>query len=89
MVVAMQWVNQITTVALEMVLPAGLGYWLDGRWGTEPWLLVVGAFLGPGVALRHLMQLARAEDEKRKSGNKLNRSARPDSQSNQQRPDQQ
>ncbi len=28
------------------LLFAGLGYWLDGRWGTSPWLAVTGGALG-------------------------------------------
>ena len=28
------------------LLFAGLGYWLDGRWGTAPWLAVIGGALG-------------------------------------------
>jgi F0F1-type ATP synthase assembly protein I len=23
-----------------------LGYWLDGRWGTKPWLLLAGLLVG-------------------------------------------
>lgn len=23
-----------------------LGWWLDGKWGTEPWLLVIGLAIG-------------------------------------------
>ena len=69
MVVAMQWVHQITAVGLEMALPAGLGYWLDTRWGTDPWLVICGAILGFVVAMRHLLRLASAEDKKRKSRN--------------------
>ena len=46
MVVAMYWVSQVTTVGLEMSLPAGLGYWLDLRWGTLPWLVSLGGLLG-------------------------------------------
>ena len=23
-----------------------LGWWLDGKWGTEPWLLILGATIG-------------------------------------------
>ena len=25
---------------------AGLGYWLDGRWDTSPWLTITGGALG-------------------------------------------
>jgi ATP synthase protein I len=33
-----------------LALLGGLGWWLDGKWGTGPWLLVVGIFLGSIVA---------------------------------------
>ena len=59
MVVAMHWVQQITSISIEMVAPAGLGYWLDLRWGTGPWLLAVGAVLGFLLALWHLLALAK------------------------------
>ena len=29
---------------------AWLGYWLDGRFGTGPWLLLLGVFVGAGAA---------------------------------------
>lgn len=57
MVVAMQWVSQVTTVAVELVLPALGGYWLDGRWGTAPWLLIAGVIVGAVVSMYHLLQM--------------------------------
>jgi F0F1-type ATP synthase assembly protein I len=33
-------------LAAAMAVFGGLGWWLDGRWGTTPWLLVVGVFIG-------------------------------------------
>ena len=74
MVVAMQWVSQITTVSLEMALPAGLGYLADKRWGTEPWLICIGAILGFVVGLRHLLVMA-AKDQAKKPPNQ----GKPDS----------
>jgi F0F1-type ATP synthase assembly protein I len=59
MVVAMYWVQQVTSISIEMVAPAGLGYWLDKRWGTGPWVLAVGAVLGFLLALWHLLALAK------------------------------
>jgi F0F1-type ATP synthase assembly protein I len=59
MVVASRWVSQITNIALQMVLPAGLGYWLDRRWGTDPWMVSLGAALGFFVAMTSLVQLAK------------------------------
>ena len=34
------------TWALSVLLFLLIGYWLDGRLGTLPWLTVAGAFLG-------------------------------------------
>jgi ATP synthase protein I len=31
------------------VLGLLLGWWLDARWGTGPWLLLVGILLGIGA----------------------------------------
>jgi ATP synthase protein I len=58
-VVGMFWVQQITSIAVEMALPAALGLYLDKRWGTGPWLLAVGAIVGFLAALWHLLALAK------------------------------
>jgi len=38
------------SLGVEMAIPvflcAGAGYWLDQRWQTKPWLMVVGVLLG-------------------------------------------
>jgi F0F1-type ATP synthase assembly protein I len=60
MAVAMMWVQQITTVSLEMVLPAGLGYWLDQKWGTSPWMILVGAVFGMVAGMWHLLHMVGA-----------------------------
>jgi F0F1-type ATP synthase assembly protein I len=59
MVAAMRWVQQITSIAVEMALPAFLGHLADERWGTEPWLVGVGALFGFAVAMLHLLSLAK------------------------------
>ncbi len=33
-------------IGLMMALPVLLGVWLDGRYGTDPWLMLAGVFLG-------------------------------------------
>ena len=42
--------GQLSTVGmsfvLALVLGFGAGYWLDGRFGTRPWLSFLGFFLG-------------------------------------------
>jgi F0F1-type ATP synthase assembly protein I len=70
MVVAMQWVSQITTIGLEMVLPAVLGIWLDKKWGTAPWLVIVGVLLGFVTGMYHLLQIVRSANSK--SSSKIN-----------------
>jgi Putative F0F1-ATPase subunit Ca2+/Mg2+ transporter len=59
MVVGMHWVQQITSIAIEMALPAWLGRLADQHWGTEPWLVSVGAVLGFSAAMVHLIAIAK------------------------------
>lgn len=35
-----------TELVAPILLGVFAGRWLDGRWGTEPWLLVAGSILG-------------------------------------------
>ncbi len=37
-------------IALSVILPAWGGHWLDNRWGTAPWLMVVCFGFGCGAA---------------------------------------
>lgn len=64
MAAAMEWVAKITTVSLEMFLPAIGGGYLDRRWGTS-YLALVGLALGVTVGLWHLLQMTRAAGRKR------------------------
>jgi ATP synthase protein I len=57
--VAMEWVSRITTISLEMVLPALAGYWVDERLGTR-FVLVVGVVVGFSVGMWHLVKLTKA-----------------------------
>ena len=55
---AMEWVAKITTVAVEMFLPALGGAYLDRRLGTRYWTLM-GVVLGFVVGIWHLLQMTR------------------------------
>jgi uncharacterized protein YqgC (DUF456 family) len=57
---AMEWVAKITTVALEMVLPAVGGGYLDRRLGTSHWALV-GVVLGVVVGMWHLLLMTKVK----------------------------
>ena len=54
---AYYWLSVVTTVTLEMALPAYLGSVLDERWSTSPVLTIVGAGLGMIVSITHLIQI--------------------------------
>ena len=56
--------------ALAILLFVYLGQWLDRRFGTEPWLLLIGVFVGAGGGFysiyRKLMADLRREEERRR-----------------------
>lgn len=55
----LEWSSRITTVALEMVVPALIGYWIDLKLGT-PWVfLVFGTVLGFVTGLMSLLRMTR------------------------------
>jgi F0F1-type ATP synthase assembly protein I len=55
---AAKWVGILTTIGLEMVLPALLGHWLDRRFGFR-FLALVGLVIGFAIGLLNLVQIAR------------------------------
>jgi len=40
-----------TSLAVTVLVGLGAGYWLDSRFGTRPWLFLLGGVLGLGLAL--------------------------------------
>jgi F0F1-type ATP synthase assembly protein I len=40
-----------TSLAVTVLLGIGGGYWLDARFGTRPWFLLLGGVLGLALAL--------------------------------------
>jgi F0F1-type ATP synthase assembly protein I len=56
---AMRWASQVTSLGLEMVVPTGIGVWLDNKYGTLPGWTLVGLCLGSYLAFRGLQQLLR------------------------------
>ncbi len=63
MALAMEWVAKITTVGLEMALPAIGGGYLDRRLGTSYWA-PVGLVLGFVVGFWHLLQMTRVKTDR-------------------------
>ncbi len=73
MAVAMELASQITSVALVMALPAGVGYWIDSKFGSTPWVLAAGAIFGLVAGMVQLLRgigriSKRDEDEHKLNG---------------------
>jgi F0F1-type ATP synthase assembly protein I len=43
---AMRYLQSGTMIVAPMLGLGALGYWLDGLWGTKPWLLLAGLLVG-------------------------------------------
>lgn len=61
-------------IGLELAVPVAvfvlIGYKLDERWGTDPWLVVLGATIGMAVGFyslfkRYLPKKTNSDDEDR------------------------
>ncbi len=52
----------IAQTGVEMVLPALLGFWIDGWLGTSPWITIVAATLGFAAGLIHLIYLLKQKE---------------------------
>lgn len=58
--VAAQFLGVGFTFMAELGCMTALGWWLDGKWGTAPWVMCLGAAVGMIVALSHLLRSASA-----------------------------
>jgi len=88
-------VGSLGTIGLEVVLSIALGFfggrWLDGKFGTEPYLAVLGFLFGIGAAVKAFQRAlkemkAQAEREEREQGNPLPRYDTPDDTKKDERP---
>jgi F0F1-type ATP synthase assembly protein I len=52
---------------IEMIVPLGIGVWLDHEFGWTPWATIIGTILGFVGGITHLVMLAhQAEREQAK-----------------------
>ena len=54
---AMAWSSRITTISLEMVLPAVFGHWLDEWLGSWFVFITLGAIAGMTLGIMHLVRM--------------------------------
>ena len=59
---AMLWVHRITGLSMSMAAPPLAGWWADGRFGTRPWLMLLGVGVGLALMITGLMQLAKSSE---------------------------
>lgn len=52
----------LAQVGIEMIVPLGVGLWLDHAFGWSPWATIGGMFLGFVGGLAHLVVLGQASD---------------------------
>lgn len=52
----------LAQVGMEMVVPIGMGVWLDNLLGWLPWLTVLGVILGLTLGLYHIVVLTNRDD---------------------------
>ncbi|HYG58466.1 MAG TPA: AtpZ/AtpI family protein [Symbiobacteriaceae bacterium] len=55
-----------------------LGYWLDGRFGTTPWLMIAGGALGLATAFNGLFRRLNVLEGGRKARRKQDKEKGPD-----------
>lgn len=64
------------TWALSVLFFLWIGYWLDGRLGTLPWLTIVGAFVGAAggfISLYRGLTAVGSDDDDRAPGGRTDR----------------
>ena len=51
------------SVPISVLIGYGAGWWLDQRFGTEPWLQIVGFLIGAAAGLVQILQTLNDDDE--------------------------
>jgi F0F1-type ATP synthase assembly protein I len=64
------WAARLTTISLEMALPALGGFWVDQKLGTKCLFLILGAVLGFVVGFWQLLKLAHRSKQNKTSDDK-------------------
>lgn len=62
-------INLVTTIAASIGLCGVGGWWLDGKFGTDPWLTVLGVLLGVATGMKVMWDKLMADNP----GNKNNK----------------
>ncbi len=55
-------------LAVTLLLFLFIGHWLDGRYGSSPWFILLGTVIGMGVGFYNLMKSLSELDKMLKTG---------------------
>lgn len=67
--------SRVTGIAMQMALPPGVGWWIDGKLGTTPWFLIGGVVLGFSISMLELIRFAKESEAEEKAGKKSSESS--------------
>jgi len=62
------YLNLGMQLVVTIALMALLGWWLDKKFDTEPWLMVILSFLGAVAGMVNFIKIALASTKKEKKG---------------------
>jgi F0F1-type ATP synthase assembly protein I len=62
LIIGYMWAINVTSAAIEMVVPIILGVWLDNKFHTKPLCILIGLFLGMLIMLLHLIKFANVKE---------------------------
>lgn len=53
-----QYIALGTHIAASMIIPVIAGMYVDNRWGSSPWGVIIGALIGFGAMISIVLRLA-------------------------------
>jgi ATP synthase protein I len=56
--------TKVSSIGMQMAFPALIGWWIDTKWETTPWFLMLGACLGFVISLLELIKFANDSGQK-------------------------
>lgn len=55
--------DRVFAIAMQMAIPPAVGWWVDGKLNTSPWLLAAGGVLGFVSSMYLLLKLANESND--------------------------
>lgn len=63
--VGMYWASRVSSIGMQMAVPPLLGFLGDRRFGTAPWLTLLGACVGFVLSMLDVLRLSRGGTERK------------------------